>query len=174
VREPFVDEARMQESSSRLWSKAMGEWDMFKTVVWATDGSGAAGRGLPVATSIAQMYEARLLVTHVAEIMAGPPLAVQAAQESSDEITAALRQKVEDLRQDGVTAELAVTDMTGHGPAHTIADLARDQGADLIVVGTRGSNPLVRLLVGSVTRRLLELAPCPVLAVPPEDEDTKA
>jgi nucleotide-binding universal stress UspA family protein len=147
---------------------------MFKTVVWATDGSGAAGRGLPLAKSIAQVYDARLLVTHVAEILAGPPLAVQAAQERSDEIKAALQQKVEDLRQDGVTAELAFTEMTEHGPAHTIAEFARDQGADLIVAGTRGNNPLVRLLVGSVTRRLLELAPCPVLAVPPEDEDTEA
>jgi nucleotide-binding universal stress UspA family protein len=151
----------------------MGERDMFKTVVWATDGSGAAGRGLPVAKSIAQTYDARLIVAHVAEILAGPPLAVQTAQQRSDELKIALERQVENLRQDGVTAELAFTDMTGHGPAHTIAELARSQGADLIIAGTRGSNPLVRFLVGSVTRRLLELAPCPVLAVPPEDEDTE-
>jgi nucleotide-binding universal stress UspA family protein len=143
---------------------------MFKTVVWATDGSEAAGRGLPLARSIAQMYGGRLLVTHVSEILAGPPLAVQAAQERADEIKAALQREVEDLKQDGVTAQLAFIEMTEHGPAHTIAEFARGEGADLIVAGTRGNNTLVRLLVGSVTRRLLELAPCPVLAVPPDED----
>ena len=59
--------------------------------------------------------------------------------------------------------------MTMHGAAHAIAEFARNEGVDLIVAGTRGNSLLVRVLVGSVTRRLLELAPCPVLAVPPED-----
>jgi nucleotide-binding universal stress UspA family protein len=81
----------------------------------------------------------------------------------------ALRRKVEGLKRDGVTAEFASTEITTGGPAYAIAGFARDTGADLIVLGTSGSSQLVRLLVGSVTRRLLELAPCPVLAVPPED-----
>lgn len=61
--------------------------------------------------------------------------------------------------------------LTHHGVAHAIAGFAREAGADITVVGTSGTSRLVRVLVGSVTRRLLELAPCPILAVPPEDED---
>ena len=53
------------------------------------------------------------------------------------------------------------------GPAHAIADAAKEVGADLIVVGTRGHTALGGLLLGSVTNRLLHIAPCPVLAVPP-------
>ena len=37
----------------------------------------------------------------------------------------------------------------------------------MIVVGTRGHGPVVGVVVGSVTQQLLNLAPCPVLAVPP-------
>jgi len=59
-------------------------------------------------------------------------------------------------------------------PAQAIAEFAREVDAELIVVGTSGASRLVRMLVGSVTRRLLELAPCPVLAVPPEDADIES
>jgi nucleotide-binding universal stress UspA family protein len=53
--------------------------------------------------------------------------------------------------------------------AEDIADIARDFGADLIVVGTRGHSTIRGLLLGSVTHRLLRVAPRPVLAVPPAD-----
>lgn len=58
--------------------------------------------------------------------------------------------------------------MTGpaSGAAHMIVDVAREVDADLIVVGTRGHTPIVELLLGSVTQRLLHIATCPVLTVP--------
>jgi nucleotide-binding universal stress UspA family protein len=149
---------------------------MFKTVLWATDGSKAAERALAAAESIAQTYGARLIITHVPVpvILGGPTHVVKAAQQAADAIEANLQRKVEDLKRDGVTAEFASLEMTTHGTAHTIADFSREAAADLIVVGTSGTSRLVRVLVGSVTQRLLELAPCPVLAVPPEDEDIKS
>jgi nucleotide-binding universal stress UspA family protein len=144
---------------------------MFKTVLWATDGSAAAERALLVARSIAQAYGAKLIGIYVSDIVAGSPGAILAAQESTDAIKAAVHRKVEGLKLDGVAVEFASVEMTVRGTADAIAQFARDEDADLIVAGTRGNSRLVRVLVGSVTRRLLELAPCPVLAVPPADED---
>jgi nucleotide-binding universal stress UspA family protein len=53
--------------------------------------------------------------------------------------------------------------------AKRIADLAHEANADLIVVGTRGHSAVVATILGSVTQRLLHMAHCPVLAVPPGD-----
>lgn len=77
-----------------------------------------------------------------------------------------LRDVVDELAAEGV--EAVYKDVAEKGPhtAHAIADVASDEGADVIVVGTRGHTALTGLLLGSVTMRLLHVAPCPVLSIP--------
>jgi nucleotide-binding universal stress UspA family protein len=50
-------------------------------------------------------------------------------------------------------------------PADAMVRKAREIGADLILIGTRGRNPLRELALGSVAKRVLELAECPVIVV---------
>lgn len=50
-------------------------------------------------------------------------------------------------------------------PAEVLADVARQEGADLIVMGSRGLGR-VRAAIGSAVLNLLQDAPCPVLVVP--------
>lgn len=140
---------------------------MFKTVVWASDGSAASERALPFAKGLAQSSGGRLIVVYVNEIRVDSRAALATTIANiEDEEPAAVRRIAEGLQQNRVAAEFVTGDVMVGGVARVIADLARNADADLIVTGTRGKNPLVGLLVGSVTSRLLEIAPCPVLAVP--------
>jgi nucleotide-binding universal stress UspA family protein len=54
--------------------------------------------------------------------------------------------------------------MTGE-PAEQILDQAKTSKADLIVMGTRGLSNLSSLLMGSVSQKVIQLAPCACLTV---------
>jgi nucleotide-binding universal stress UspA family protein len=54
-------------------------------------------------------------------------------------------------------------------PYTEISNLAEKDGANLIVIGQIGRHGPRRLMMGSVTERVIELAPCPVLVVKPKE-----
>jgi nucleotide-binding universal stress UspA family protein len=84
--------------------------------------------------------------------------------------TAAQRRMTEDdctaaadrLRQAGL---LAAPEIREGDPAHEIVSSARQHGAGLVIVGTRGQTGLRRLILGSVARKVLLHATCSVLVV---------
>lgn len=57
------------------------------------------------------------------------------------------------------------TEVADGRAARTIVEVARQQEIDLIVMGTHGRSGVARLLLGSVTEKVLRTASCPVLAV---------
>ena len=141
---------------------------MFKKIAWATDGSEAADHALPIAQAMALQSSAELFVVHITEFAlpgkAGGSYPVNADE---DVLAEKIASQVAALQQAGITTTLEVgTSHTG-GAAHAIATAAEELGADLIIVGTRGHTVFAGLLLGNVTQRLLHIAPCPVLAVPP-------
>jgi nucleotide-binding universal stress UspA family protein len=140
---------------------------VFRKVLWATDGSEAADRALPHAKAAAAESGAPLVVVYCEEFtMPGKGGGSVPVHANEDELRTKVQQQVADLAGDGVAATLETTRSRVGGAAHAIADAALREQADLIVVGTRGHTPLAGLLLGSVTQRLLHIAPCPVLAVP--------
>ncbi len=143
---------------------------MFNKVIWATDGSEAADQALPLARTLASESKAPLLVVYCEEFTlpgkGGGSLPVHANEEAVEE---KVQRQVSELSGDGLHATLEMDKSKVGGAAHVIADIAAREQADLIVVGTRGHTVLGGLLLGSVTQRLLHIAPCPVLAVPARD-----
>lgn len=138
---------------------------MFKTIIWATDGSESAERALQIALELAADADARLLVVHADERLGGRAGGAHVLADDED-IQQQLASKIEELVGSGVRASFQVVHGLNRDPADLIADAARENAADVIVVGTRGHGRIAGVLLGSVTQRLLHVAPCPVLAVP--------
>jgi nucleotide-binding universal stress UspA family protein len=138
---------------------------MFKTIVLALDGSEGSQRAIPMATELAQRDNARLVIVHVDERIVGKGGGDIHADEAG--IQASVRQRAEELSKQGIETTVEMRDVMVGGPARPIAEIATEQGADLIVVGTRGHSGVPGILLGSVTQRLLHLAHQPVLAIPP-------
>jgi nucleotide-binding universal stress UspA family protein len=75
------------------------------------------------------------------------------------------RTSLEEVR-DTLPKELPVEIAVVRGkPAQAIAQFAAEAGCDLIVMATHGTSGLQQAILGSVTRRVMYLAPCPVLVV---------
>jgi nucleotide-binding universal stress UspA family protein len=138
---------------------------MFKVIIWATDGSREAEHALPYAKDLANADGARLIVVHVDEFGVGRG-GIHSTFVDEAEVQARIRKQVQDLQTQGLRVTLKVPRVGVGGAAQAIAIVAKDEGADLIVAGTRGHAPLTGLLLGSVPHRLTRRSTCPVMVVP--------
>lgn len=139
---------------------------MFKTIVWANDGSEPAEKALPLVKALAKEGGATVTIVHVVERVEGIGAVGIPHRADEPEVQGQLQKLAAALTEEGINAELEIKGDVGTRPAHAVVDVARTRGADLIVAGTRGRTAIGGLLVGSVTNRLLHIAPCPVLVVP--------
>jgi nucleotide-binding universal stress UspA family protein len=131
------------------------------------------------ALSVAEHYEAKLVAQHIVELWRHPSFdfaasaglyeeSLQALGESGKE---QLQEFVKKHTYDEIQPELVV--QVGVA-ADSILSFAQSQETDVIVMGTHGRRGFDRLMLGSVTDRVMRRAPCPVLAArkPPHDSVT--
>src|SRR5258708_2999088 len=127
------------------------------------------------ALSVAEHYQAKLVGQHIVELWGHTSAGFAASAGVYEEYRQALRESgkkqlqefVESHPHDEIQPELVV--QTGVA-ADSILSLAQLQKADVIVMGTHGRRGFDRLMLGSVTDRVMRTAPCPVLVAskPPQ------
>jgi nucleotide-binding universal stress UspA family protein len=138
------------------------------------DFSDISRHALHHAAALAKWYRASLTLLHVRPNMAvpaGPPEIMPVmvmTREQQLELIESLRQMAASEVGESVVTDV---DVVEGNPARDIVELARRTPADMIVMGTHGLSGFERLLIGSVTERVLRKAPCPVLTVPPRAVD---
>jgi nucleotide-binding universal stress UspA family protein len=136
---------------------------MLKRILVATDFSPHADAAWRFALDLARVHGAVTILVHVAlegalrEFSQRTMVEDDYLKRISDDL--ALRAQVADRM--GVVVQTA---LRAGDPAPVIADIAREESADVIVVGAHAQR-FANLLVGSVAERLLRIAPCSVLVV---------
>lgn len=142
-----------------------------KKIICPIDFSEPSFEGLKTAVELAENYSAELILVHVVSpvpIIAGvgPPSALHlpiVSEEKSDHAAKLL----EEVKTNRIPDHINCRTIIIHGqPAFLIAEEARKHGATIIVMATHGQSGWQRFISGSVTERVVRLAPCPVLAVP--------
>lgn len=131
------------------------------------DGSALAAEALGPAQELAQATAAEVLLMHAVDSPAyrytdAYPYTLYALDARLREAREGLEPVASELRARGLTVHVHAS--TG-SPATAIVDLARERGADAIVMATHGSGGLTRLLMGSVATGTIERANVPVLVV---------
>jgi nucleotide-binding universal stress UspA family protein len=135
-----------------------------KSIVVGYDGSEQSKRALAKAAELAGKFGASVTVVNAGVVHGGPAVhgALPVDPDELAEVQTELAEARSILQGQGITAKL----VEGRGdPAEAIVETAKDSGADLVVVGTRGQNPVARLVLGSVSTRVAHEAPCDVLVV---------
>ena len=122
------------------------------------------------AATIARWYEARLAVLHVflkAAPLDLPPLVLE--EEDRARIMADMRRLTCHLPAD-VKVDVCIQEAS---EIHREI-LRHAANADLLVMGSHGRSGFERLLLGSVTEKVIRQVPCPTLVVPPRAPDVSA
>jgi nucleotide-binding universal stress UspA family protein len=138
---------------------------MFRNIVLAFDGSDYSNKALQTAKSMTERFDATLWLVHVfrnpSDFLGYTDYEKLYARRKS------VAQAVLDdaLQKLGTTTFIVNGELLEGSEAESILKVAESRKADLIVMGTRGFGAVKGLLVGSVSRKVIHYADCPVMVV---------
>jgi nucleotide-binding universal stress UspA family protein len=146
------------------------EMSAIKKILVPMDFSDASRQSLRYACTLADALDASLHIIHVShdpyvpggflEVYVPPPdFAEQVNRETARELEALLTAEERNRYRAVLVHRI--------GPAaYEILDYLREQGdVDLVVMATHGRGGVARLMMGSVTDKIVRAAPCPVLTL---------
>jgi len=141
----------------------------FQRILFPTDFSELSKAAIPHLLELLQKHDATVHVIHVLEAVWGPAdttWSMGGIDDVEEKRTSYAHDRlgvlVQELGIDENRCEIAVE----RGSAYqTIADYAKRNSIDLIIMATHGRTGLSHLLIGSTAERVVRLAPCPVMTV---------
>ncbi|MGD1932055.1 MAG: universal stress protein [Leptolyngbyaceae cyanobacterium] len=133
---------------------------MFKTILFPIDMSPEAQQVASLAIDLVHQHQSQLVLLSVVEANEDP---AHPQQSSAEAVAKLLAQAQALFNQHGVASK--TLEREGQ-PAFVICDVADEIEAELIVMGCRGVGLIEETMAESVTNRVINLAPCPVLIVP--------
>jgi nucleotide-binding universal stress UspA family protein len=137
--------------------------DRLRVLAVGYDGMAESQAALDDAAVLARKFGASIKVVGVATPV--PPMGVAAAAQAGPEAGPDFQTRLHDAVAE-LPSELRALPVLEHGdPVDKLLDTA-EVGVDLLVLGSRGFGPVMRLLIGSVSSRVIRAAPCPVMVVP--------
>jgi nucleotide-binding universal stress UspA family protein len=137
-----------------------------KTLLVATDFSECAEQALDYAVALAGKLDAKIHLLNVIGIpsMGIPEVGVAVTNTLIESTVRTHHTELDKLAARRASANIEVVLRTGDA-RDVIVDLARELGADLIVMGTHGRRGVRRALIGSIAESVVRTAPCPVLTI---------
>lgn len=138
---------------------------MFDVIIVALDGSEHSLKGLDYAYDLAQKYGSKLILLHAyrstSDLRGTEEFNQMVAKRKNagEKIIKAARKRLED------TAVEVEDDLLEGPAANAIIRVAETRQADLVVMGSRGMGSLAGLIFGSVSTKVTQYAPCPVLVI---------
>jgi len=138
-----------------------------KTVLVAVDGSEYSNKAVRYACAIGPPLGAEVILLHVVPMLVS---ATPYHDTVSDQPFLALQKVGEEILANAArlasSLDCEVTELISHGdPANKIVDIACEREVELIIMGSRGVSGIKRLVVGSISDKVVNHAPCPVMIV---------
>jgi nucleotide-binding universal stress UspA family protein len=143
-----------------------------KKILVATDFSEPSEAALAYGRELARSFGATLTLVHVVDdtmaraygidggvLLTDPQMQREFEASALEQVNAQLGD--EDRRELGATGEV----LASNSPSLAIVTYAQQIASDLIVMGTHGRGGVAHLLMGSVSEKVVQTAPCPVLTV---------
>ena len=140
-----------------------------KNILVAIDFSAGSAAALHQALVLADRFDARLLLLHVLHDPAEAP-GFYSSKKAGKKVFRNMEEAASRMMDEFVAEYLKKrtkfeTRIAPGLPAEQVVHLAKSEKVDVIVMGTHGRSGLKRLMIGSVTDKVIRSAPCPVLVV---------
>lgn len=137
-----------------------------KRIVVPIDFSETSAQALPYAAALAEQFGAEIILLHVIEWVAIPSELGSAPSAITEADKGSVAKDLLRLRQEALGEDVPGRTIVRAGaPFQEITRAAKEMGADMIILTTRGHTGLQNVLLGSTAERVVRHAECPVLVV---------